>query len=107
MPAVQECTMKEPLPPAPSRSDNTNDNGSDGLHPVDPAIRGEILRKLAAVESEHGVRVLYACESGSRGWGFASPDSDYDARFIFVRPVRDYLRVTPVRDVIEEVPGPV
>ncbi|MEK8032524.1 nucleotidyltransferase domain-containing protein [Ideonella sp. DXS29W] len=79
----------------------------DTAHPIDPVIRAEILRKLAAVEAEHSVRVLYACESGSRGWGFASPDSDYDVRFVFVRPVRDYLRITPARDVIEEVPGPV
>ncbi|WP_374567478.1 DNA polymerase beta superfamily protein [Ideonella sp.] len=76
-------------------------------HPIEPQIRAEILRKLAAVEAEHDVRVLYACESGSRGWGFASPDSDYDVRFIFARPVREYLRITPTRDVIEEVPGPV
>jgi len=76
-------------------------------HPIDPAVREEILRKLHAVEAEHGVRVLYACESGSRGWGFASPDSDYDVRFVFVRPAEEYLRVTPARDVIEEVPGPV
>lgn len=76
-------------------------------HPIDASIRLQILGKLRAVEAEHGVRVLYACESGSRGWGFASPDSDYDVRFIFVRPAREYLRVTPVRDVIEEVPGPV
>jgi predicted nucleotidyltransferase len=76
-------------------------------HPIDPAIRTEILAKLRAVEAEHGVRVLYACESGSRGWGFASPDSDYDVRFLFVRPLRDHLRVEPLRDVIEEVPGPV
>lgn len=79
----------------------------DSAHPIDPVIRAEILRKLAAVEAEHDVRVLYACESGSRGWGFASPDSDYDVRFIFVRPAREYLRITPMRDVIEEVPGPV
>lgn len=79
----------------------------DQAHPIDPAIRAEIMRKLAAVEAEHGVRVLFACESGSRGWGFASPDSDYDVRFIFARPAREYLRITPVRDVIEEVPGPV
>jgi len=76
-------------------------------HPIDPDIREAVLHKLRAVEAEHDVRVLYACESGSRGWGFASPDSDYDVRFIFVRPARDYLRVTPVRDVIEETPGPV
>ena len=76
-------------------------------HPIDPAIRAEILRKLDAVEAKQGVRVLYACESGSRGWGFASPDSDYDVRFIFMRPAREYLRITPMRDVIEEAPGPV
>lgn len=80
---------------------------ADDAHPIDPTIRTEILAKLTAVEHEHGVRVLYACESGSRGWGFASPDSDYDVRFVFVRPVREYLRVHEVRDVIEEVPGPV
>ena len=79
----------------------------DNVHPIDPAVRAQVLRKLADVELEHGVRVLYACESGSRGWGFASPDSDYDVRFIFVRPVHEYLRISPVRDVIEEVPGPV
>lgn len=79
----------------------------DAAHPIEPTIRAEILRKLTAVEAEHDVRVLYACESGSRGWGFASPDSDYDVRFIFVRPAREYLRITPMRDVIEEAPGPV
>ena len=76
-------------------------------HPIDPDIRTQILDRLDAVEREHGVRVLYACESGSRGWGFASPDSDYDVRFIYLRPVRDYLRVHAPRDVIEEAPGPV
>lgn len=59
------------------------------------------MQRLAAIEAEHGVRVLYACESGSRGWGFASPDSDYDVRFLYVHPVEWYLRVSPQRDVIE------
>ena len=88
-------------------SDDRFAHDAQGAHPIDPAVRAEVLRKLQAVETAHGVRVLYACESGSRGWGFASPDSDYDARFLFVRPARDYLRITPLRDVIEEVPGPV
>lgn len=70
-------------------------------HPIAPAIRAEIVSRLAAVESEHGVRVLYACESGSRGWGFASPDSDYDVRFLYVHPLPWYLQVNPMRDVIE------
>lgn len=71
------------------------------VHPIDPAIRVEIQQRIAAIESEHGVRVLFACESGSRGWGFASPDSDYDVRFVYVHPLPWYLQVSPQRDVIE------
>lgn len=71
------------------------------VHPVSPAVRADIEQRLSAIESDHGVRVLYACESGSRGWGFASPDSDYDVRFIYVAPLSRYLSVTPQRDVVE------
>lgn len=63
--------------------------------------RAEIISALTAIEAEHGVRILYACESGSRGWGFASPDSDYDVRFFYVHPLPWYLRVRPQRAVIE------
>lgn len=70
-------------------------------HPIDPAVRLQIKARLAAIEAEHQVRVLYACESGSRGWGFASPDSDYDVRFIYVHPLSWYLSVNTTRDVIE------
>ncbi len=62
----------------------------------------EVRERLARIEKREGVRVLYACESGSRCWGFASPDSDYDVRFIYVRSMDDYLAVTEPRDVIEE-----
>jgi predicted nucleotidyltransferase len=89
------------------KDDPTMDATLLDAHPIDPTIRAQILEKLTAVEAQEGVRVLYACESGSRGWGFASPDSDYDVRFVYARPVEDYLRITPTRDVIEEVPGPV
>jgi uncharacterized protein len=60
-----------------------------------------ILEKLDAIEAEHGVRILYACESGSRGWGFASKDSDYDVRFIYCHPRDWYLTIGEPRDVIE------
>lgn len=64
-------------------------------------VRREIETRLSAVEAEDGVRLLLAIESGSRAWGFPSPDSDYDVRFLYVRPRRDYLALRPVRDVIE------
>jgi hypothetical protein len=70
-------------------------------HRIDPGIRAEVDARLASIEAEFDVRVLYACESGSRGWGFASPDSDYDVRFIYVHPLSWYLKVSAQRDVIE------
>jgi uncharacterized protein len=60
---------------------------------IPPSIQSEILRRLRAAEREHGVRVLLAVESGSRAWGFESPNSDYDARFIYVHPADWYLSV--------------
>lgn len=65
--------------------------------------REEIMRRLAAVEEKEGVRILLAIESGSRAWGFASPNSDFDVRFIYARPQEWYLSVDleDKRDVIE------
>ena len=63
--------------------------------------RETIQRELKKIEQEKGVKILHAAESGSRAWGFASPDSDYDVRFVYVRPMADYLRINPPRDVIE------
>ena len=70
-------------------------------HPISDAIRADVLRELERIELDYDVRVLYACESGSRAWGFASPDSDYDVRFIYVHRRDWYLSVLPGRDVIE------
>ncbi|MDQ0568438.1 putative nucleotidyltransferase [Variovorax paradoxus] len=70
-------------------------------HSIDPAMRVQIMDALRDIETRHDVTVLFACESGSRGWGFASPDSDYDVRFIYVNRLPWYLTVTPRRDVIE------
>ena len=74
---------------------------------LDPATVAEIDARLAAVEAEHGVKIAFAIESGSRAWGFASPDSDYDCRFVYLRPERDYLALYPKRDVIETPLTPV
>jgi predicted nucleotidyltransferase len=60
-----------------------------------------ITAKVAELEKSENVRVIHAVESGSRAWGFASPDSDYDVRFIYVRPKEFYLRLEQTRDVIE------
>src|SRR5947209_15579705 len=57
---------------------------------------------LARLEAERNVRVLFACESGSRAWGFASRDSDYDVRFLYVHQRDWYLSVEDRRDVIEQ-----
>jgi predicted nucleotidyltransferase len=66
-------------------------------------MQERILEELQRLESEQDVRIVYACESGSRAWGFASPDSDYDVRFIYVRRPDWYLSVDVEyrRDVIE------
>ena len=51
-----------------------------------------IKEKLLEIESRENVKIIAAIESGSRAWGFASPDSDYDVRFIYFRPEDEYLR---------------
>ena len=62
----------------------------------------EIIRKkLEEIEKQEHVKVILAVESGSRAWGFESTDSDYDVRFIYVREPEMYLRLDPIRDVIE------
>lgn len=53
--------------------------------------RQQILTSLEKLEHERGIRILFACESGSRAWGFPSPDSDYDVRFVYVRRSEEYL----------------
>lgn len=68
---------------------------------IAPDVRAEIEARIARVASEDGVRLLMAVESGSRAWGFPSPDSDYDVRFLYIRSRRDYLALKPVRDVVE------
>ncbi|GMQ63934.1 nucleotidyltransferase domain-containing protein [Vallitalea maricola] len=64
-------------------------------------MRDIILQKLKEIEQEHEVKILYAVESGSRGWGFESKDSDYDVRFIYIHKPEWYMSIKEKRDVIE------
>lgn len=66
-----------------------------------PNVVAEIDARLATIEEQHAVAIPLAIESGSRAWGFPSPDSDYDCRFVFVRSLDHYLSPWPRRDVIE------
>lgn len=65
------------------------------------SFKEELDKKLCELEKAENIRILHCIESGSRAWGFASPDSDYDVRFIYVRPKEFYLRLDKTRDVIE------
>ncbi|QBG90724.1 nucleotidyltransferase domain-containing protein [Xanthomonas oryzae] len=78
------------------------------IHPIAADKREAVITALCEIKQQHAVRILLACESGSRGWGFSSPDSDYDARFVYVHRRDWYLTVNgrtgpgePQRDVIE------
>lgn len=64
-------------------------------------MRDLIIEKLAEIERTENITILHAVESGSRAWGFPSPDSDYDVRFIYVRNPEFYLKLEKTRDVIE------
>ncbi|MGK8523496.1 nucleotidyltransferase domain-containing protein [Nocardia asteroides] len=68
---------------------------------MDPAVVGSIDRELDRVEREHRVSIRLAIESGSRAWGFPSPDSDYDCRFVYVAALDTYLSPWRTRDVVE------
>lgn len=64
-------------------------------------MRKKIKEQLRRIEDAENIKILLAVESGSRAWGFASPDSDYDVRFVYIRSLEDYLRLDAIRDVIE------
>ncbi|MFC4252827.1 nucleotidyltransferase domain-containing protein [Sinimarinibacterium flocculans] len=78
------------LPPVP-----------DPSNALSPAAVSEVRARLKQIATDHDVNVLHAIESGSRAWGFPSPDSDYDARFIYAHDADWYFSVHERRDVIE------
>ncbi len=61
----------------------------------------DIQTALDEVEKFENVEILLAVESGSRAWGFASPDSDYDVRFVYLRKKEEYLRVDETKEYID------
>ena len=68
---------------------------------VSDAIKATIQEKLREIERQEDACIFYACESGSRAWGFPSADSDYDVRFLYIHPRDWYLSIEDRRDVIE------
>ena len=69
--------------------------------PVSSEMQALIRARLATIAAEENIRILLAIESGSRAWGFHSPDSDYDVRFIYARPLDWHLKLGKKRDVVE------
>ena len=68
---------------------------------IPDSVRRLIDNGLDEIERENDVRILFAVESGSRAWGFPSPDSDFDVRFVYVHKPEWYLSIDQRRDVIE------
>lgn len=64
-------------------------------------MKDRIVNKLREVEKENNIEILFAVESGSRAWGFASPDSDYDVRFVYRKKKEEYLSLWESKDTIE------
>lgn len=61
-------------------------------------MKTTIQQKLKDIEKEYSIKIHYACESGSRAWEFPSPDSDFDVRFIYSRPLEKYLSIQTKKD---------
>ncbi|WP_078555912.1 nucleotidyltransferase domain-containing protein [Bacillus alkalicellulosilyticus] len=64
-------------------------------------MREHIINVIKQIEEDYNIKILFACESGSRAWGFPSKDSDYDVRFIYIHQPNWYLSIDQKRDVIE------
>ena len=71
--------------------------------PEQNAIRERICKHLREIEEQHHIKILYAVESGSRAWGFSSPDSDWDVRFIYVHEPEWYFHIEEQKDTIEQM----
>lgn len=63
----------------------------------------EIKKELARLENRHEIKILLAVESGSRAWGFASTDSDWDVRYLYIHRLDWYLKIDDLKDSQEEI----
>lgn len=70
-------------------------------HPLPLDIHARVVKELRRIETDYNVTVLYACESGSRAWGFASANSDFDVRFVYVPKIDWHLDIDKQRNVID------
>ena len=68
---------------------------------VDGYVRNIILNELKELEKKANIKILFAVESGSRAWGFESKDSDYDVRFVYVRPLEWYMSISKRKNTLE------
>ena len=68
---------------------------------VDEYVRHIILNELKELEKKENIKILFAVESGSRAWGFESKDSDYDVRFVYVRPLEWYMSISKRKNTLE------
>src|SRR6187549_3465126 len=68
-------------------------------------VMQQINSILKQIETKNQIKILYACETGSRAWGFPSPDSDYDIRFIYMHERDWYLSLSQRKDSIEFMEG--
>lgn len=66
-------------------------------------MKTKIIEKLKELEEEYGIKIIMAVESGSRAWGMASKDSDYDVRFVYTYPIEKYLSIFGAKDSINRV----
>lgn len=71
------------------------------INGIDENVYQYVNEELDKLEKEFNIKILYAVETGSRGWGFANESSDYDVRFYYIRPLDDYLSIDRKRDVID------
>lgn len=60
-----------------------------------------IVPWLHFIEKVNDIKIIAALVSGSRSYGVAAPNSDYDLKFLFVNRVENYISIDRPAQVIE------